>query len=103
MKDVESAEGIQRRGFIFKLITALKQICNHPALFAKRGAPKMNLSGKSVALIAILEKVHAVHEKALIFTQYKEMGDLLTEIIGEQLKEEPLFFHGSLSRTKREK
>ena len=54
MGDVESAGGMQRRGLIFKLITALKQICNHPVLFAKRGAPQMNLSGKSVALIAIL-------------------------------------------------
>ena len=44
----------------------------------------------------------SVHEKALVFTQYKEMGDLLTGMIRTQLHELPLFFHGSLTRKNRE-
>ncbi|MEO6584560.1 MAG: SNF2-related protein, partial [Ferruginibacter sp.] len=31
LKEVEDAEGISRRGLILKLLTILKQICNHPA------------------------------------------------------------------------
>ena len=31
MRKIESSEGIQRRGLVLALITALKQICNHPA------------------------------------------------------------------------
>ena len=41
-------------------------------------------------------------EKTLIFTQYKEMGDLLTQIISEECGTEPSFFHGSLTVPQRE-
>src|SRR5690606_24796854 len=30
---IEKAEGIARRGLVLKLLTALKQICNHPAQY----------------------------------------------------------------------
>lgn len=33
MAVIESSEGIERRGMIMKLLTSLKQICNHPAQF----------------------------------------------------------------------
>ncbi|MEV4685224.1 DEAD/DEAH box helicase [Streptomyces kurssanovii] len=35
MAAIEAAEGIARRGLVMKLLTALKQICNHPAQFLK--------------------------------------------------------------------
>ncbi len=38
-----------------------------------------------------------------MFTQYKEMGDLLAEMIREELKTEVLFFHGGLPRAKRDR
>ena len=35
MLAIETAEGIARRGLVLKLLGALKQICNHPALYLK--------------------------------------------------------------------
>ena len=43
------------------------------------------------------------NEKTLIFTQYKEMGDLLTKMLLEECGSEPSFFHGSLTVPQREK
>jgi SNF2 family DNA or RNA helicase len=102
MKVIEESEGIERKGLIFSLITSLKQICNHPAHFSKKGRADKNLSGKTERLIELTEKILNVREKALIFTQYREMGDILTEIIESEHGEEALFFHGGLTRKKRD-
>lgn len=102
LEEMESSEGIKRQGYIFKLMTSLKQICNHPAQFSKKGSPKKEQSGKVLRALSLLEEIIGNREKVLIFTQYKEMGHLLQAIIEEELRVAPLFFHGSLSRGKRE-
>lgn len=99
---IDKSGGIQRKGMIFKLITSLKQICNHPAHFTKASTYSSELSGKSEATVNLLEQILEKNEKALIFTQYKEMGDLLTRIIYNELNHQPYFFHGSLSRKNRD-
>ncbi|MDP4267769.1 MAG: SNF2-related protein [Bacteroidota bacterium] len=103
MKTIEGASGINRRGHIFKLITALKQICNHPAQYDKSGKFNRELSGKTDKVLSLLESILDNNEKALIFTQYKEMGDILQTIIQNELQENSLFFHGSLTRISRDK
>lgn len=103
MKEIEESEGIERRGMIFKLITALKQICNHPVHYSKKGKPAKELSGKAERCVEILERIVAAREKVLIFTQYVEMGKLLVEILKHEIKEKPLFLYGGLPRTKRDK
>lgn len=102
LKVIEGSGGISRKGLIFKMITSLKQICNHPAHFSKKGAPDKILSGKAERLMELSEQILARKEKSLIFTQYTEMGELLQEMFRTHLKEEAHFFHGGLSRTKRE-
>jgi len=102
LEEIKASEGMKRRGLIFKLITALKQICNHPAHYTKKGKAAKELSGKAEKTVSLLEKIIAAGEKALLFTQYKEMGDLLMEMIREELKTEALFFHGGLPRAKRD-
>ena len=102
MKTLESKDGIERKGLIFKLITALKQICNHPANYSKNGDINSDLSGKALKTISVLENILANKEKSLIFTQFKEMGDILQKMIEKELKTEALFFHGGISRKKRD-
>jgi SNF2 family DNA or RNA helicase len=102
MQDIQSSEGIERKGLIFKLITALKQICNHPAHFANQGQVNSDLSGKATKTMSILQSILDKGEKALIFTQYREMGDLLVQMVQEELGTRALFFHGGLSRIKRD-
>lgn len=99
---IESSRGMRRRGNILKLITSLKQVCDHPALFAKRGKVEARLSGKAARCISLLENVLAAGEKALVFTQYVEMGEILLQMIEAELGERPLFFHGGVPRRARD-
>lgn len=103
MKEIETSEGIKRRGLVFKLITSLKQICNHPVHYTKKGRVTKQASGKAERVVSLLEKIISVGEKTLVFTQYKEMGELLVDIFKREFKEEILFFHGGVPRNKREK
>jgi len=102
MEQIENSEGIERRGLVLKMMTALKQICNHPVQYLKKGEPKSGQSGKMQLLLSLLDNVLINGEKTLIFTQYKEMGDLLTRILQEQTGMLPLFLHGGLTRKKRD-
>ena len=102
MTKISGFTGINRRGNIFKLITALKQICNHPYQFLKSGEMNKEMSGKMEKCIDLVQSIIDRGEKTLIFTQYKEMGDILCKIISQECNTEPLFFHGSLTVPQRE-
>lgn len=102
MDKISGFTGINRRGNIFKLITALKQICNHPYQFLKSGGSSKELSGKAEKCVDLVNSIIENDEKTLIFTQYKEMGDILTQIIADECNTEPSFFHGSLTVPQRE-
>lgn len=102
MKTVQTSSGITRRGNILKLITSLKQICNHPSHYTKSKKVKIEESGKMAHTIEVLRNIFMNEEKALLFTQYKEMGEILNKVVQEELNTEPIFFHGGLSRNKRE-
>ena len=103
MDKISGFTGINRRGNIFKLITALKQICNHPYQFIKVGEMGKELSGKAEKCVSLVQNIIDNDEKTLIFTQYKEMGDILTQILTDECNTSPLFFHGSLNIPQREK
>ena len=102
MSDISKLNGINRRGMIFKLITALKQICNHPYQYLKTGDISKDVSGKADKLVSITKQILENDEKTLIFTQYKEMGNILSTILNDELGVNPLFFHGSLNTNQRE-
>ncbi len=102
MEKISGFTGINRRGNIFKLITALKQICNHPYQFLKGGEMNREQSGKMDKCISTVQSILENGEKTLIFTQYKEMGDILCRIIAEECNTDPLFFHGSLTVPQRD-
>ncbi|MEV0016466.1 DEAD/DEAH box helicase [Streptomyces tendae] len=84
MLAIEEAEGMGRRGLVLKLLTSLKQICDHPALFLKEehppgGADRMTArSGKLALLDELLDTVLAEDGSALVFTQYVGMARLVT-------------------------
>jgi SNF2 family DNA or RNA helicase len=101
---VEAAEGIQRHGIILATLTKLKQICNHPAQFLKESAIKgaLQRSGKLKRLEEILEEALAEGDRALIFTQFAEMGKLLQGYLREDLKRETLLLYGGTSKAQRE-
>jgi SNF2 family DNA or RNA helicase/uncharacterized Zn finger protein len=102
MKSIESSDGIERKGLVLKMMIALKQIGNHPYQYLKSGSNAPELSGKISVLFELLNTIIENNQKTLIFTQYKEMGDILKLLIRDELKTEPLFLHGSLTRQRRE-
>src|SRR5262249_47783373 len=74
---VGTAVGIQRRGRVLALLTKLKQILNHPAQFLRQRGPLVARSGKLARMEEMLEEVLQAGDRALIFTQFREMGDLI--------------------------
>ncbi|MDX3746562.1 DEAD/DEAH box helicase [Streptomyces sp. AK08-02] len=82
---IETADGIARRGLVLKLLTSLKQICDHPALYLKEEAPGPAAgdrlaarSGKLALLDELLDTLLAEDGSALVFTQYVGMARLIT-------------------------
>ena len=85
----------ERRGRILALLTALKQICNHPAQYVRDGGKLTGRSGKLARATEILGEIVASGDHALVFTQFREMGDLLGAHLKEQLDlPEVPFLHG---------
>jgi len=102
MKRVEKSKGIERKGLVLMLITALKQICNHPYQYLKKGDKAPNLSGKILLLFQLIQQTLDNGEKTLIFTQYQQMGSLLVEFLAEQFQLDVPFLHGGISRKGRD-
>ena len=101
-REIEGTEGIRRKGVVLGAITALKQICDHPLLYLKDKSEIDNRSGKLARLAEIAEEMLAAGDRALIFTQYAEMGELLKKFIQETFGREVLFLHGGVPREKRD-
>ena len=101
---IEQAKtGIQRMGVISGSMMKLKQVCNHPAHFLRDGSRlDAARSGKLARLEEILEEITAAGERALIFTQFAEMGTLLQAHLSEQLGVELPFLSGGVARRRRE-
>jgi SNF2-related domain/SNF2 Helicase protein/Helicase conserved C-terminal domain len=101
MEAIETKEGIERAGLVFKLLTGLKQICNHPAQYLKQSGPLNGRSGKLAAFDELTDLILAGGESMLVFTQYTQMATLLqrhleTRGIGS------LFLHGGVPVPRRE-
>jgi SNF2 family DNA or RNA helicase len=102
MREIESSDGIDRRGKVLALITALKQICNHPAQFLRERDGGAARSGKLLRLGDELETVLGEGDAALLFTQYRGMGDILVRFLEERFAISAPFLHGGVARAKRE-
>jgi SNF2 family DNA or RNA helicase len=90
-------EGIDRRGQILALLTALKQICNHPAQYLGERGPLPGRSGKLARTAEMLTEVAAAGDRALVFTQYRAMGDLLARHLAARLDVAEIpFLHGGV-------
>ncbi len=102
LEKIEETDGMTRRGLILATLTKLKQICNHPAQFMGDGSQLAQRSGKLARLEEMLEEVLSGGEKALVFTQYAEMGSLLRQYLQERLGIEVLFLHGATVKKQRD-
>lgn len=100
-RQLETSEGIQRRGIILSSLMRLKQICNHPAQALGYGEYSEEASGKMVRLREICEIVAEKQERVLIFTQFTEIIPALFTYLTQIFKREGLTLHGGTAVAKR--
>jgi SNF2 family DNA or RNA helicase len=96
---IEEPQG--RSTLILALLTALKQVCDHPRVYDKESPAVSALSGKAQLLMTLLEEILANREKVLIFSQYVETLECLKTIIQDELGEAALVYHGGMPQKKR--
>ncbi|MGW5173631.1 DEAD/DEAH box helicase [Streptomyces sp. NPDC004082] len=78
LAEIAGADSMARRGLIVKLLTGLKQICNHPAQFLKEERPTIaGRSGKLELLDELLDTILSEGAGVLVFTQYVRMARLI--------------------------
>src|SRR5207237_5250969 len=100
---LDEAEGIQRKGMILGTLVKLKQVCNHPAHFLGDNSPIPGRSGKLARLTEMLDEALQAGDRALVFTQFKEMGEIIRKHLQETFGQETLFLHGSVAKKQRDR
>lgn len=98
--DGNRMSAMARRGHILSALVRLKQVCDHPCLLLG-GQGDTVRSGKLGLLIDILRDVVEDGEAALVFTQFRDMGELLCDVMEKEFGARPRFLHGGLSATAR--
>ncbi|MFF6910800.1 DEAD/DEAH box helicase [Streptomyces sp. NPDC012389] len=102
LAEISGADGFERRGLVMKLLTALKQICNHPAQYLKEERPRIaDRSGKVELLDELLDTILAEQASVLVFTQYVQMARLLEEHLAAR-GVPTQFLHGGTPVARRE-
>ncbi|WP_406389820.1 DEAD/DEAH box helicase [Streptomyces sp. NBC_00887] len=85
LAEISGADGFERRGLVVKLLTALKQICNHPAQYLKEERPRIaDRSGKVELLDELLDTILSEGASVLVFTQYVQMARLLERHLADR-------------------
>ncbi|CAN5548652.1 hypothetical protein BH11PLA2_BH11PLA2_48290 [soil metagenome] len=98
---LESVDGIQRRGIVLVQLMRLKQICNHPAQVAGTNDYAADRSGKFRRLAEIVEEIASRQEKVLVFTQFREITDPLAAYLATLFGRTGLVLHGGTTVKKR--
>jgi non-specific serine/threonine protein kinase len=96
-----SVDGIERRGLVLAQLMRLKQICNHPAQMLGHGDYDAKHSSKFQRLAALCEELAQRQEKALIFTQFREIAEPLAAFLEGVFGRPGLVLHGGTAVAKR--
>ena len=98
---LDASTGIQRKGAILAALTKLKQVCNHPAQFLGDESPMAGRSGKLSRLTEMVEELLSEGDRALIFSQFADMGERLRSYLAATFGQEVLLLHGGVPAHKR--
>ena len=90
----ESSDPMKRRALILTSLMRFKQICNHPAQALGDGDFAESRSGKFIRLRALCEEIAERQDKALVFTQYREMTEPLAAFLAAVFRRPGLVLHG---------
>ena len=91
---LEDADGIERKGLVLASIMKFKQICNHPDQYLGREEFKPEYSGKFEQLREICETIREKRERVIVFTQFKEMTEPISDFLRDVFQKEGFVLHG---------
>jgi SNF2 family DNA or RNA helicase len=91
-----------KQGQILAAITALKQICNHPAAYHDDGRPLAGRSGKLARLEELVDAIFSAEERVLVFTHFAEWGKRLADHLTDGTGVSIACYHGGLARRARD-
>ena len=102
LADAADTTGMKRRSLVLASITKLKQICNHPLNATGEDGRIAGRSGKLARFDELVDELLDVGERALVFTQYVTMGNLLVRHLAARFGWTVPFLSGSVARTRRD-
>ncbi|CAN5844903.1 hypothetical protein BH11GEM1_BH11GEM1_15740 [soil metagenome] len=100
-EQIAVTDGIRRRGLVLAFLMRFKQICNHPSQWLKDDAWVPADSGKFARLRELADVIAAKQEKALVFTQFREMTSPLAVFLAGVFGRPGLMLHGQTDVKKR--
>ena len=100
---LEHSDGMARRGLVLQALMRLKQICNHPSQFSGTGEFLAQDSGKFQRLSELCQEISERQEKVLVFTQFKEIIEPLSEHLAALFGRPGLILHGQTQVKERQK
>ena len=101
-RQLNEAQGIQRRGVVLSFLMRFKQICNHPSQWLGDGAWAEEESGKWARLREIAEVIASKQEKVLVFTQFREVTAPLAAFLASVFGRPGLVLHGGTAVSARQ-
>ncbi len=101
LNNIDSLEGIKRKGIILSSLLKLKQIVDHPALL-KGGEESVQRSGKMTRTMEIIREALDEGDKIAIFTQFIDMGKIIKSALEKEFSIETPFLYGGLSKKERD-
>ncbi|NLP17843.1 MAG: DEAD/DEAH box helicase [Firmicutes bacterium] len=98
---LQDAEGIERQGLVLSSIVKFKQICNHPDQYIGREEYKPTQSGKFQQLRDICQTIREKRERVLVFTQFREMTEPISDYLATVFGKRGFVLHGGTPVKKR--
>nr|WP_232337129.1 DEAD/DEAH box helicase [Lysinibacillus timonensis] len=104
---IENMNGFEKKGRILQMLSKLKMLCNHPALYLKEpfedAGAMLERSVKLKSIVELASEIVENGEQCLIFTQYIGMGHLLQHCFSELHNIDIPFLTGSMPKNQRDR
>jgi non-specific serine/threonine protein kinase len=100
---LDGKDGIKRRGLVLAYLMRFKQLCNHPSHLLNDGKFGAKDSGKFLRLVEICDEIASRQEKTLVFTQFREMAEPLSNVLAGVFGRGGLILHGGTAVKRRKK
>ncbi|MBN1672569.1 MAG: DEAD/DEAH box helicase [Kiritimatiellae bacterium] len=94
---------IRRRGLVLAHLMRFKQICNHPSQLTGDAVYEPAASAKFERLGALCGEIASRGEKALVFTQFREITEPLAEFLATVFGRGGLVLHGGTAVKQRKR